>query len=125
MFRDAKEELERLESELLAEEEVESQEEKLLPEETLDELLQDTRAVQSGGVYSNFSNGYGRNLRNYASGYQAYNSDKCDEDLDTFSEAVRAPKRSGLTGWVVLALLLLAGIFAVLIWYLVQYGGIL
>lgn len=124
MFRDAKEELERLESELLAEED-ETPEEELLPEETLDELLQDTRAAQSGGVYSNFSNGYGRNLRNYASGYKAYNSDKCDEDLDTYSEAVRAPMRSGLTGWVVLALLLLAGIFAVLIWYLVRYGGML
>lgn len=93
MFRDTSEELARLEAELLAEEEPEEE----LPEEETEEdpwLYEDTRPAAEPEVFQNYSNDYGRNLRNYASGYRAYNSDHTDEDLDDYSEAVRRGKRS-------------------------------
>lgn len=132
MFKDTDKELQRLEAELLAEEEVqqpqavpeEEPDEELLSEEELDALLADTGPAKGRVVYQNFSNGYGRELRNYASGYNAYNSDTCDEDLDSYSEEVRQePKK--YTALVVLACLLAAGIVGILLWWLLRYGGLL
>ena len=58
-------------------------------------------------MYQNYSNDYGRNLRNYATGYQAYNSDDCDEDLEAFSEEVyEEPEESSNTGLLILACVL-------------------
>lgn len=122
MWRDAEEELQRLEAELLAEEEP-VEEEDLLEDALLDELLQDTRA-ENVGVYQNFSNDYGKKLRNYASGYKAYNSDKTDEDLECYSETVREPEK-GITGLVITAIALTLGILAVLAWWLLRYRGVL
>ena len=68
MFRDTSEELARLEAELLAEEEPE---EELLPEE------EDSWE-------------YEEEYPNYANGYQVYNTDQTDEDLEYYSEEVRA-----------------------------------
>ena len=93
MFRDASEELERLQAELLAEEEPAEELPKEPPEEEIYEEYEeyeDTRAAQGPAVYQNYSNDYGKNLRNYASGYRAYNSDTSDEDLDAYSEDVRS-----------------------------------
>lgn len=52
--------------------------------------------------------------------YKAYNTDKSDEDLESYSEAVRNPpkKRRGFA-----ALLLLGAMAA--IWVLLKYWGIL
>lgn len=104
MFRDASEELKRLEAELLAEEpeELPPQE----PEEPDPWQYEDTRPRNTSGAYQNYSNDYGKKLRNYASGYRAYNSDDTDEDLEEYSEAVRKPKRSG-TGCLIAIIFLL------------------
>ncbi len=129
MFRDAKEELSRLEEELLAEEDLHEEvpeDGELLEEETLDALLQEsTRAADGTVIYKNFSNGYGKGLRNYASGYRAYNSDRTDEDPEELSEAVLAGDSSGLRGLTVAALLLSCGIVLTVIWLLLRYWGIL
>ena len=124
MGRDASEELQRVEAELLAEEEpAEEPAEEDLPEELLDDLLEDARMSDSG-IYCNFSNDYGKQLRNYASGYKAYNADKTDEDLESYSEAVRQPQK-GNAGLVVLAVFLSLAVVAMLVCYLLFFWGVL
>jgi len=126
MFRDAKEELRRLEEELLAQDEPTAEEDGLLEEETLDALLQeDTRAKDGTVIYKNFSNAYGKGLRNYASGYRAYNTDHTDENPDEMSEALLSETSDGLRGLTVTALVLSCGIVLTLIWLLLRYWGIL
>ena len=95
MRRDAKWELQRLETALLAEEKAASEE---LPEG------RDTV----------------RELSCQHINYKAYNTDKSDEDLERYSEAVRNPpkNRRGLA-----VLLLLCALAAV--WALLKYWGIL
>ena len=113
MFRDASEELERLQAELLAEDEPVE-----LPPEEPPEETEDTRPAQGPAVYQNYSNDYGKNLRNYASGYRAYNSDTTDEDLEEYSEAVREGNTS--RGSCLLAVI--AVILALAILGVVAYG---
>lgn len=126
MFKDTDQELRRLEEALLEEAPVDEQtDEELLEEETLDQLLADTGPAEGRVVYQNFSNDYGTQLRNYANGYKAYNTDTCDQDLESYSEAVREDQRRSNGGLVLLACLLTAGIIAVIIWWLVRYGGLL
>lgn len=129
MFRDKEEELQRLSRQLR--EEVEEPEEWTEEEETpeepdMDELLQDDARIgdMTDGVYRNASNGYGQNLRNFASGYKAYNGDKTDVDLDALSQEVRADDREekSITGLVVTALVLAATVVGVLIYWLVRGG---
>lgn len=129
MARDQEEELQRLDEALWEDEDWEDEEddqedEDLLEEETLDQLLHDEAPGSGSRIYRNYSNGYGQKLRNYASGYRAYNSDRCDVDLDDYSESVRKEKPAG-AGLVILACVLTAGIVAVLIWWLLRYGGML
>ena len=88
MRRDAEEELQRLEQELLAEE-AEEQEDQ---EEDYGEFLEAPDSEEPV-VYRNFSNRYGQDLRNYATGYQAYNSDTVDTDLEDFSREVHDGKK--------------------------------
>lgn len=127
MFRDASEELKRLQAELLAEDEPEElpPEEPPEEEEFLEEY-EDTRPADGPAVYQNYSNNYGKDLRNYASGYRAYNTDRCDEDLEEFSEEVLESNTSG--GGCVLALIaiiLAMGIIGVLVYgYLFTRGYI-
>lgn len=99
MFRDAKEELERLEEALLEPEE---------PEE-----------VPAQPVYRNFSNNYGRDLRNYASGYEAYEEDPAD--MEAVSDE---PQAKSLTG-VVLAVsgVTLGILLVVLCWAFYLWGA--
>lgn len=109
MFRDQSEELERLQAELLAEEEPEE----VIPPQPEEEEenfaeYEDTRPAQGAGVYQNYSNDYGKNLRNYASGYRAYNTDETDEDLDEYSEEVRAGEKKRGGGCLVAIALILA-----------------
>ena len=101
----------------------EDQEEDEVPPEY---IYDDTRAARGPAVYQNYSNDYGRNLRNYASGYRAYNADDCDEDLDTFSDEVyeEPPERSN-TGLIVTACVLSAILAAVVLLVVLKFRGVL
>lgn len=115
MFRDTQEELERLEHELLAEEPQPETEE----EEDYDEFLEEPDSDEPI-VYRNFSNHYGADLRNYATGYKAYNSDNVDTDLEQFSHEVRdGKKKNGI--WLPLLTALLSGLAVLyIIWELLR-----
>ena len=128
MFRDRQEELDRLQEQLLEEEPEELEEEYTEEEEYLDAEVDDLLAANDQGenpqTYNNYSNDYGRQLRNYASGYKAYNSDHTDEDLEEYSQQVLHPqKEKGITGLLILAMLLLLGIGGVLAWMLMRMKG--
>ena len=101
MFRDTSEELARLEAELLAEEEPE---EELLPEE----------GYEDEEIFSN-----------YANGYQAYNTDETDEDLEYYSEEVRTGNRVRNGCLAVLICLLSVGLAAAAILWLAYERGLL
>ena len=137
MFKDTDEALARLEAELLREEaepEVLPEEEEGYEDEDVFEAeedlppeyaYEDTRPADGPVIYQNFSNNYGKNLRNYASGYRAYNSDISDEDLDAYSEDVlqTEPEKSNAP-LILIACLLTLGIVAVLlIWLFLFRGG--
>lgn len=98
MFRDAKEELERLEEALLEPEE---------PEE-----------VPAQPEYRNFSNNYGRELRNHASGYEAY-----EEDLADMEELSDEPQAKSLTGAVLAVCGLTLGILLVVLYWAFRLWG--
>ena len=114
MRRDTEEALRRLQEQLLEEEE---------PEEDSDVLPEETRPSGDCWVYQNYSNGYGKQLRNYASGYKAYNSDVTDTDLERYSEEVRQPKKSGCLGYLAAALLPLTAVAVALLWWYWKQGG--
>ncbi len=119
MARDTDEELKRLQQALLEEEE-DAQEDDELPQLATEE----DSPIPNVDVYQNFSNDYGKKLRNYASGYRAYNTDKTDTDLESYSEEIRDGRKSlGLLWFLVFLLLALIGIVCAVLWkYL---GGIL
>ena len=127
MFRDTSEELARLEAELLAEE-VPEQEQPLEEEEEEDIpwKFEDTRPADGRVIYQNYSNDYGKGLRNYASGYRAYNTDDSDEDLEDYAEDVRQGKKEkGILGLAVTACLLALAIAAVVILWFAKARGLL
>lgn len=96
MPKDTDEELQRLESWLLAEEEEEApQEPSPAP------------------------------LHSYGAGCKIYNSDRTDEDLEEFSEKVFAPKKDNLTGLMLIFVLLCLGIVCVLSWWLLRWKGVI
>ena len=104
---------------------VQAQEDELLDEETLEELLNDSTQIKNPGVYQNFSNDYGKNLRNYASGYTAYNSDTTDTDLDSYSETVWEQKKHGGLLWLAMVLLALtAVVVGAIVWMWFGQGGL-
>lgn len=127
MFRDQEEELQRLQSELLQQEEPEElpeeTKEELLDDQELEELLKDTRPADGTVVYQNFSNDYGKELRNFANNYRAYNADNVDVDPEELSRQLDPPKRH--TGLLITAALLAAAILAVVAYLYLQYGGLL
>ncbi len=131
MFRDKEEELRRLSRELreIEEEPEEWTEEEEDPAESdVDELLEDDTQIaeMTDGVYRNASNDYGKNLRNFASGYRAYNGDKTDVDLQELSEELHTDdeaEEKSLTGLVVTAFVLAAAVAGVLVYWLIR-GGI-
>lgn len=132
MFRDRDEELRRLQEQLLEEEEPEEnadleEDEDFETEEDLDALLDEDTEIGASGVYQNYSNDYGRNLRNYATGYKAYNADRTDTDLERYSDAVREePKRSSAVAWFVVLLLVLMGlVVGVIAWKYLGLGDLL
>ena len=149
MFRDTKEELRRLEEELLAAEREASEmaradrllEEFLAEEDGYDDseedFMQDYPAglVAGSGGYRNYSNHYGqdpnygqpqnygqpRNYRQPQTPPPVYNTDWTDEDLEEYSQEVYEQPRDDLRGLVVLAMFLLAGILGVLAFWAVRY----
>lgn len=133
MFRDQEEELIRLSRELRETEEdtqpEEPMEEADEDELDMDDLLADDVTIgrMEDGVYRNASNDYGKGLRNFASGYQAYNGDKADVDLQEISDQLHAEEEQAeksLSGLVTAAFLISAAILGVLIYWLIR-GGIL
>lgn len=129
MRKDTEEALQRLERELLAEEaediapaEVEETEDPEFEEIDYGEFS-DEPDKEETLVYRNFSNDYGKNLRNFATGYKAYNSDTLDTDLEEFSRRVEQGKKSP---GVLLPLItaLLAGLAVLYIAWLL-FGGML
>ena len=107
MFRDKDEALARLEEELLEEEPETTAKEQSL----LEEPSGDTKE------YKNFANDYGN--------ANIYNADTSDLDLEEFSEEVYEPIEKKRPNLLVVAFLLLAGIFLVLAWWVIRYMGVL
>lgn len=101
MFKDTEKELKRIEEELL-------QEEQAIPTDT-DELIAQLREELDGEAYIDDS--------------QAYNADRVDVDPEELSQALEQPQKERLTGLVVAALLLTAGILGILAWWAVRLLG--
>lgn len=141
MFKDTQEELQRLQEQLLEDEET-----KVLPnvdsflkkqdlsrediqdEDSLEDIadllnmdeeeLESLLKTREEPTYRNFSNGYGNRP------VPAYNGDKENIDIysddDVLGEEIRQKPQS-LRGLILTALGLLAGIAAVLLWWVVRY----
>ena len=117
MNRDRQEELQRLENELLEQEDV-------LDEETLDEFEQDdTRIGDAPAVYQNFANNYGKDLRNFASGYKAYNADHVDVDIEEFSQEVQEDTPAAPVWIPVLLTVLIGAVVGAIVWFYLSLGG--
>ena len=143
MFRDTKEELRRLEEELLAAEREASEmaradrllEEFLAEEDDYDDSEEDFMQDYPAGLvagqngYRNYSNNYGQTPQNYGQPQYGqpqtpppvYNTDWTDEDLEDYSDEVYEEPKDDLRGLVVLAMFLLAGILGVLAFWAVRY----
>ena len=149
MFRDTKEELRRLEEELLAAEREASEmaradrllEEFLAEEDDYDDSEEDFMQDYPAGLvagqnsYRNYSNNYGQiaqygQPQNYGQTPNygrpqtpppVYNTDWTDEDLEDYSDEVYEQPKDDLRGLVVLAMFLLAGILGVLAFWAVRY----
>lgn len=153
MFKDTEKELKRLEEELLAQEE-EDEASRQSDEEYEDgydqdweemfdeapaenagqeEDWQDMTRVFYGGVEGwqdetrvyNTDALQAQQQANRSCGGRIYNTDKTDEDLSDYGEQIREPAGKSLTGLMVTAALLTAGILGVVIFWLVRYGGVL
>lgn len=114
MFRDTKEELARLERELLAEEENYAEE----PEDDgFDAFLDDPDdfGEEHPGIYQNYSNGYGRKQP-----HNVYNADQTDEDLEAFSDTIQEPEHSD-AGFIAVICFLLLAIAGVLLFCVLRY----
>ena len=87
-------------------------------------MLSETDQGEPCGVYQNFSNDYGKNLRNFASGYKAYNTDKTDISPEELSDELLYPReKTALWLWVILALMaMVAGVIG---WIFLSMGGLL
>ena len=129
MFRDAREELERLQQQLLEEdgeeieEQIASEEEEFLQEEDFNALLYDTDQGENPRVYENFSNDYGRGLRNYATGYKAYNADNTELDPQDLSEELLG-KKEKLAWYLPVLLLIMAALVGAIVWWFAVTGGL-
>ena len=120
MFRDTKEELERLQQQLLEDEEIPQltpeEEEALVMERNIFDLVSEEESGEHEGAYSNFANDYQA---------EAYNTDQSDVDLEELSEAVMEPRKENLTGLLILMMVLLAGIVGILGYWVLLYLGVL
>lgn len=119
MYKDAKEELKRLEEALLEEEE--EQQAETEADTDIDELLEQTKEILEQA--SDETQVFHWQPEELIQSGRVYNADKTDEDLQQFSEQVRNGGKKNLTGWIVTAAVLAAGIVAVVIWWILRYGG--
>ena len=79
--------------------------------------------AESNVVYRNFANNYGRDLRNFASNYSAYNADLTEESPQKLAEELlEEPKKERLWPFVMVDLLLLGGIFAMVAYWIFGLG---
>ena len=138
MFKDTDEALARLEAELLAEEEEDltdeeyeeyeeepEEDESAVPPEY---VYEDTRPSAGPVIYQNYSNDYGKNLRNYANGYRAYTADVTDEDPDAYSEELFSEEEASgksNTALILIACLLSLAVAAVTLIFALKSRGIL
>lgn len=120
MPRDTEQELERLQSQLLQEAQEEAEE--FSVEEDFAELLWEEDQGENPQVYQNYSNDYGRNLRNYATGYRAYNTDQTDTDLDEYCDLVQQEPKITVW-WVWIVLLLMGAVVGAIAWMFFSTGG--
>ena len=120
MFKDTKDELERLEAVLLDDNADEAPTEVLptiFDDNTLDALLSEDHSfgnTENADIYKNFSNGYGASKE--GGDEEAY------EEYESDTEPARDPVVTGLT---ILAIVLVAGILGVLLWALITFRGLL
>ena len=126
MFKDTQDELNRLEAELWAEEDEDlpedqwDQETEELDEEDYEDDYEEYDDPEEDRTSRIYANTYEAPVRNFANGYRAYNTDRCDEDLDEYSEAVeKEPANRGILGLAVTAMVLLTGILGILVYWLV------
>ena len=121
MFKDKKEELSRLEAELLMEAQAEEEDARLEAElEEAAALLDDENdyGEESEETYYNYSNRYGK--------VRAYNNDTSDGDLEAYSNDVYSGgKKKGIGCLTLLALALLVAIVFVLGWFVLRFKGII
>ncbi len=119
MAKDTQKELERLEAELLA------QETAVLPtvedpeDARLDALLEEFLREEDPPAprYQNFSNNYGK-----AAPVKVYNTDRVDLELEEYADAVcREQPRERIWDLLLLAFVLLGGIAAVVIYWLLRF----
>ena len=119
MFQDAKEELKRLEAQLLAEEPENGE----APEEESEELT-DEELAQIRQLIRDPEPQY--EIRNYANNYHAYNTDDTDADPEEYTRAPAADSAPGKRiALAALAFLLLAGVVALVVLWLARAGGLL
>lgn len=90
-------------------------------EEPTEDLLTES-VVGDGLVYRNFSNNYGADLRNFASGYRARNTDRTDVDFEEYAEAVAEGEKTGSV-WLPLLTVVLEAI-AVAYMVVTIFGGL-
>lgn len=124
MFRDAKEELQRLEAELLAEEEREAAAEAKADREYDDGGVRffDDAAYEEAEEYGEYGEDDGEYYVGPHLKASGRNSDETDVELEEYSDDVYRGKTKGITGLALLALLLIAAIFAVLAYAVRRFG---
>ena len=126
MFRDREKELQRLEEELLAEEKRE-QEEKLVEQDVFDTDAPTMVFHQSDeDLTAEIRRILEESDRRQAQSVRVYNTDRCDTDLEDYSEQVRQPRkkdRSILYLSILAGVLTLCIVIVVLVW-LKRYVGL-
>ena len=118
MYKDAKEELKRLEEALLEEE---VQDEQPQQEDDIDALLEEAKLLMK--EYGDETQVFRWNQEQLQHSVQVYNTDKTDEDLERFAEKVMEDPVRGSKGLTITAIALAAAIVLVLIVWLIRYGG--
>lgn len=124
MYKDAEEELKRLEEALLEEEEQpEEMPEEDGQEEDLQELLEEAQRIAGLSDDSTQVYRWQEPLQDQTA--RVYNTDKTDEDLEEFSRAVQEEPQKGITGLAITAITLAIAVLGVLIWWMIRYRGVL
>ncbi len=111
MYKDAKEELQRLE-------------EALLEEELLEEVLTEENFPEDEEIFQEPEESLEETRRITQLPKDFYNTDDTDVELEEYAQHVQEDTR-GLTGLTVTAILLAAGIVGILVWWALRYGGML